>query len=312
MPQTLEQATPVEQDFLPLNGTDYVEFYVGNARQAAHYYRTAFGFRLAAYRGPETGTRDRASYVLVQDKIRFVLTTPLQPEGAIADHVRLHGDGVRDIALWVDDAEAAWRETTSARRAQRARAGDPARRPRRSAHRGHRHLRRHHPHASSSAATIAASSCPASTPSTAEDTLARPVGLKYIDHMVGNVGWGEMDRWVDFYRDVMGFRMFKHFDDNDISTEYSALMSKVMSNGNERVKFPINEPAARQTQIADRRVPGVLPRPRRAAHRHGHGQHHRDRGHAARGRAWIFCACPPPTTTTCWRASARSTSRSTS
>ncbi len=112
MPQILEQATPAEKDFLPLNGTDYVEFYVGNARQAAHFYRTAFGFRLIAYRGPETGTRDRASYVLVQDKIRLVLTTPLQPEGEIAEHVRLHGDGVRDIALWVDDAEAAWRETT--------------------------------------------------------------------------------------------------------------------------------------------------------------------------------------------------------
>ena len=112
MAQTLQQGAPVEQDFLPLNGTDYVEFYVGNARQAAHYYRTAFGFRLAAYRGPETGVRDRASYVLVQDKIRFVLTTPLQPEGEIAEHVRLHGDGVRDIALWVDDADAAWRATT--------------------------------------------------------------------------------------------------------------------------------------------------------------------------------------------------------
>src|SRR5436305_6672940 len=113
MPQTLEHPTPVEKDFLPLNGTDYVEFYVGNARQAAHFYRTAFGFHLAAYRGPETGTRDRASYVLVQGKIRFVLTTPLQPEGHIAEHVRMHGDGVRDIALWVDDAESAWRATTS-------------------------------------------------------------------------------------------------------------------------------------------------------------------------------------------------------
>src|SRR6516165_2265341 len=112
MPQTLERPPQTERDFLPLNGTDYVEFYVGNARQAAHFYRTAFGFRLAAYRGPETGTRDRASYVLVQDKIRFVLTTPLDPAHSISDHIRTHGDGVRDIALWVDDAEAAWRETT--------------------------------------------------------------------------------------------------------------------------------------------------------------------------------------------------------
>src|SRR5512133_2150808 len=112
MPQTLERPHPVEQDFLPLNGTDYVEFYVGNARQAAHYYRSAFGFRLAAYRGPETGTRDRASYLLVQNKIRFVLTTALQPDHEVAEHVRVHGDGVHDIALWVDDAEASWRETT--------------------------------------------------------------------------------------------------------------------------------------------------------------------------------------------------------
>src|SRR5438045_4564544 len=113
MPRTLEHPAQTEKDFLPLNGTDYVEFWVGNARQAAHYYRTAFGFRLAAYCGPETGTRDRASYLLVQDKIRFLLTTPLQPEGEIAEHIRMHGDGVRDIALWVDDADAAWRATTS-------------------------------------------------------------------------------------------------------------------------------------------------------------------------------------------------------
>src|SRR5439155_22077448 len=113
MPQTLEHPGAVEKDFLPLNGTDHIEFYVGNARQAAHFYRTAFGFQLAAYRGPETGVRDRASYVLVQNKIRLVLTTPLTPEHPISEHVRLHGDGVRDIALWVDDAEAAWRETTA-------------------------------------------------------------------------------------------------------------------------------------------------------------------------------------------------------
>jgi 4-hydroxyphenylpyruvate dioxygenase len=252
MPQTLEHPTPVEKDFLPLNGTDYVEFYVGNARQAAHFYRTAFGFRLAAYRGPETGTRDRASYVLVQNKIRFVLTTPLTPEHPISDHIRLHGDGVRDIALWVDDAEAAWRETTK---------------------RGARSVRE--PEAlrdASGEARLSAIAAygdtihtfverrnyngvflPGFEAVTAEDTLSRPVGLKHIDHMVGNVGWGEMNRWVDFYHDVMGFRMFKHFDDKDISTEYSALMSKVMSNGNERVKFPINEPAEgkRKSQIEE-------------------------------------------------------------
>ncbi|HXB68298.1 MAG TPA: 4-hydroxyphenylpyruvate dioxygenase [Candidatus Acidoferrales bacterium] len=250
MPQVLEHPTALEMDFLPLNGTDYIEFWVGNARQAAHYYRAAFGFRLAAYRGPETGVRDRASYVLVQDKIRFVLTTPLQPDHAIADHIRLHGDGVRDIALWVDDAEAAWRETT--RRGARS-----AREP--------ETLRDEHGEVRISAIAIygdtihtfverrnySGAFLPGFTAVEKEDVVSQPVGLKYIDHTVGNVGLGEMNRWVDFYRDVMGFRMFKHFDDSDISTEYSALMSKVMSNGNERVKFPLNEPAPgkRKSQI---------------------------------------------------------------
>ena len=250
MPQVLEHPTALEKDFLPLNGTDYIEFWVGNARQAAHYYRAAFGFRLAAYRGPETGVRDRASYVLVQDKIRFVLTTPLQPDHTIADHIRLHGDGVRDIALWVDDAEAAWRETT--RRGARS-----AREP--------ETLRDEHGEVRISAIAIYGDTIhtfverrnyngaflPGFAAVETEDVVAQPVGLKYIDHTVGNVGLGEMNRWVDFYRDVMGFRMFKHFDDSDISTEYSALMSKVMSNGNERVKFPLNEPAPgkRKSQI---------------------------------------------------------------
>jgi 4-hydroxyphenylpyruvate dioxygenase len=252
MPQILEHPAPVESDFLPLNGTDYVEFYVGNARQAAHFYRTAFGFRLAAYRGPETGVRDRASYVLVQNKIRFVLTTPLLPEHPVSDFVRLHGDGVHDIALWVDDAESAWRETT-ARGAHSVQ--DPAT------------LSDEHGEARIAAIALYGDTIhsfverrnyhgvflPGFRAAEGEDALARPVGLKHIDHMVGNVGWGEMNRWVDFYRDVMGFKMFKHFDDKDISTEYSALMSKVMSNGNERVKFPINEPAMgkRKSQIEE-------------------------------------------------------------
>jgi 4-hydroxyphenylpyruvate dioxygenase len=252
MPQILEHPTAVEKDFLPLNGTDYVEFYVGNARQAAYYYRTAFGFSLAAYQGPETGTRDRASYVVTQGKIRFVLTTPLEPEHAIADHIRLHGDGVRDIALWVDDAEAAWRETTL-RGARSVREPETLR----------------DEHGEARIASIAAYGdtihsfverrnyggifLPGFAAISGPDTVARPVGLKYVDHIVGNVGWGQMDRWVGFYRDAMGFKMFKHFDDQDISTEYSALMSKVMSNGNERVKFPINEPAAgkRKSQIEE-------------------------------------------------------------
>jgi 4-hydroxyphenylpyruvate dioxygenase len=252
MPQTLEQPAPVEKDFLPLNGTDYVEYYVGNARQAAHFYRTAFGFSLAAYRGPETGTRDRASYVLVQNKIRLVLTTALEPDHPVADHVRAHGDGVHDIALWVDDAESAWRETTrrgarSVREPETLRDGQGEARLASIAAYGdtvHTFVERRNYRGAFLPGFVAAEG---------PDGLARPVGLQYIDHMVGNVGWGEMNRWVDFYHDVMGFKMFKHFDDKDISTEYSALMSKVMSNGNERVKFPINEPAAgkRKSQIEE-------------------------------------------------------------
>ena len=252
MPQALDRRTPVEQDFLPLNGTDYVEFYVGNARQAAYFYRAAFGFRLAAYRGPETGVRETASYLVVQDKIRLVFTTPLMSDTAIAEHVRVHGDGVRDIALWVDDAESAWRETT-ARGARSVRAPETL----------------HDVQGEVRVAAIATYGdtihtfverknyggvfLPGFAAAAGEDTVARPTGLKYIDHMVGNVGWGEMDRWVEFYRDVMGFKMFQHFDDTDISTDYSALMSKVMSNGNERVKFPINEPAAgkKKSQIEE-------------------------------------------------------------
>jgi 4-hydroxyphenylpyruvate dioxygenase len=252
MSQTLQHPASVEKDFLPLNGTDYVEFYVGNARQAAHFYRTAFGFRLAAYRGPETGTRDRASYLLVQDKIRFVFTTALQPDHEIAAHVRLHGDGVRDIALWVDDAEAAWRETT-ARGARSIRepetVRDDAGEVRLSAIATYGDTI----HTFVERANYKGAFLPGFVAAAGEDRIARPTGLKYVDHMVGNVGWGEMDRWVEFYRDVMGFKMFKHFDDKDISTEYSALMSKVMSNGNERVKFPINEPAEgkRKSQIEE-------------------------------------------------------------
>ena len=247
MPQVKEEVRSQEtgasgQDFLPLQGNDHVEFWVGNARQAAHYYRSAFGFRLAGYSGPETGVRDRASYLLEQDKIRFVLTTALQPDHAIADHVRLHGDGVRDIALTVDDAAAAYRATTE---------------------RGARSVREPFTRSDDSGevrmASIAAygdtihtfverrnyrgTFLPGFVAVTASDQVSRPTGLKYIDHMVGNVGWNQMNVWVKFYEDVMGFRLYQTFDDKDISTEYSALMSKVLSNGNGRIKFPINEPA---------------------------------------------------------------------
>ena len=239
------------KDFLPLNGTDHVEFYVGNARQAAYFYRAAFGMSLVAYSGPETGKRDRASYVLQQGKIRFVLTTPLRPEGSIADHVHRHGDGVRDVALWVDDAAHSWRETT-------ARGARSVREP----------FELSDEHGTVRMATIATYGDTVHTfvertgytgaflPGYREvqnDPIARPTGLLHIDHMVGNVGWNEMNRWVDYYGDIMGFSLYQHFDDADISTEYSALMSKVMANGNGRVKFPINEPAEgrRKSQIEE-------------------------------------------------------------
>ena len=252
MQQALEHSARVEKDFLPLNGTDHLEFYVGNARQAAHYYRSAFGFHLTAYRGPETGTRDRASYVLVQNKIRFVLTTPLLPDHPIARHVQVHGDGVRDIALWVDDAEAAWRETT-ARGARSVREPELLRDDQGEARVASIAAYGETVHTFVERGNYPGVFLPGFAAIEGEDTVARPAGLKHIDHVVGNVGWGEMNRWVEFYQKVMGFKMFKHFDDKYISTEYSALMSKVMSNGNERVKFPINEPAEgrRKSQIEE-------------------------------------------------------------
>lgn len=239
-------------DFLPINGTDHVEFFCGNAKQSAHFYRSAFGFTLVAYCGPETGVRDRASYVLQQDKIRLLLTTALHPDHPVSEHVRLHGDGVRDIALWVDDAESAFYETTM-------RGARPVMEP--------TTFSDEHGEVRKSAIGIYGDTIhtfverknyrgafmPGYKAIEGPDPIARPVGLKYIDHMVGNVGWNQMNVWVRFYEEVMGFKMFKHFDDKDISTEYSALMSKVMSNGNERIKFPINEPAhgKRKSQIEE-------------------------------------------------------------
>lgn len=223
-------------EFLPLHGTDYVEFYVGNAKQSAYYYRAAFGMKLVAYRGPETGTRDRASYAVQQDQIRFVLTTPLYPDNAIAEHLKLHGDGVREIALSVDDAEAAYRETT--RRGARG-VLEPTL------------LEDEHGQVRISAIAAYGDTMhsfierknyrgvflPGFRPVQSDDAIARPVGLKHIDHMVGNVGWGQMNAWVGFYRDILGFQLYQHFDDADISTEYSALMSKVMSNATAASSF---------------------------------------------------------------------------
>jgi 4-hydroxyphenylpyruvate dioxygenase len=233
-------------DVFPINGTDYIEFYVGNAKQASHYYRAAFGFELVAYRGPETGQRDRASYVMQQGKIRFVLTTPIRPDMSeeakyIASHIERHGDGVRDLALWVDDARDAYEKAVE-RGAQSV----------------------HEPRVmrdDNGEVVIAAIRTYGETIHSLVERsnyngtflpgfkAVQPrynpggVGLKYVDHCVGNVELGKMNVWVDFYATVMGFRNLLTFDDKDISTEYSALMSKVMANGNDRIKFPINEPA---------------------------------------------------------------------
>ncbi len=255
MPQLTEQAektSATQTDFLPIHGTDHVEFYVGNAKQAAYFYRACMGFALVAYRGPETGTRDRVSYVLEQNKIRFVLTTPLLPTGEIADHVLRHGDGVKSIALWVDEAESAWHETT-ARGARGIQAPFTM-----EDERGKARLSSIGIYGDTIITFVErrdyrGAFLPGFREVTGHDRISRPAGLLYIDHMVGNVGWGEMNTWVDFYERVMGFRMFKHFDDQDISTEYSALMSKVMTNGNERIRFPINEPAVgrRKSQIEE-------------------------------------------------------------
>jgi 4-hydroxyphenylpyruvate dioxygenase len=228
-------------DFLPLHGTDYVEFYVGNAKQAAHFYKTAFGFQSLAYAGPETGVKDRASYAIRQNKLTFVFTTSLKGNNEIAEHVNKHGDGVKMLALKVDDAIYSWEQTTQ-RGAQS--------------------------YMEPTTLTDAEGEVVISGIHTYGDTVhlfierknyngvfmpgyrkwesnynPADTGLLYVDHCVGNVGWNQMNKWVSFYENVMGFKNILTFDDNDISTEYSALMSKVMSNGNGFVKFPINEPA---------------------------------------------------------------------
>ena len=242
---------PQPADFLPLQGTDYVEFYVGNAKQAAHFYKTAFGFQSLAYAGPETGMKDKVSYVIRQHKLTFVLTTPLKSGNDIADHIQKHGDGVKILALKVTDATKAWQETTG-------RGGKSYQSP--------------------TVLKDAGGEMVVSGIHTYGDTVhlfierenytgvfmpgfvkwkskynPLETGLLYVDHCVGNVGWNQMNPWVKFYEEVMGFRNILTFDDADISTEYSALMSKVMSNGNGFVKFPINEPAEgkRKSQVEE-------------------------------------------------------------
>ncbi|HEX4169261.1 MAG TPA: 4-hydroxyphenylpyruvate dioxygenase [Bryobacteraceae bacterium] len=255
MPQLTEQtksSVMSQEDFLPIEGTDHIEFYVGNAKQAAYFYRAAWGFSLVAYRGPETGTRDRVSYVLEQNKIRFVLTTALTPGGDIAEHVFKHGDGVKSIGLQVPDAQSAWEETT-ARGAVSAQRPSIEKDAQGEVKLSSIQLYGDTVHTFVERGSYSGAFLPGFVQAPGPDALARGTGLLYVDHMVGNVGWGEMNTWVRFYQDVMGFRMFKHFDDEDISTEYSALMSKVMTNGNEKIRFPINEPAKgkRKSQIEE-------------------------------------------------------------
>ena len=237
----LEKIFEGAQDFLPLLGTDYVEFYVGNAKQAAHFYKTAFGFQSFAYRGLETGSKDSVSYVIKQDKIKLILTTPLNSKSPINEHIVSHGDGVKVVALWVEDARKAYEETTS---------------------RGAKSYMEPTVETDDDGEVVRAGiytygetihmfverknyngTFMPGFKKWESDYNPSSIGLKYIDHMVGNVGWGEMNTWVKWYEDVMGFENFLSFDDTQIHTEYSALMSKVMSNGNGRIKFPINEPA---------------------------------------------------------------------
>src|SRR5436305_422464 len=246
MPTTIaapkKKSSPaVQEDFLPLQGTDHIEFYVGNAKQAAHFYQSALGFQPVAYSGPETGMRERASYVVRQNKITFVLTTPLRAKHAISDHVLKHSDGVKAIALKVEDATSAWKETTK-------RGGKSYMEPSTLKDENGRlimsgiHTYGDTVHLFIERGDYNGVFMPGFRKW--ESAYNPPeTGLLYVDHCVGNVGWNQMNPWVKFYEDVMGFRNILTFDDKDISTEYSALMSKVMSNGNGFVKFPINEPA---------------------------------------------------------------------
>lgn len=233
--------TAATEDFLPLLGTDYVEFYVGNAKQASYYYQHAWGYELVAYAGPETGVKDRASYVLQQGKIRFVLTASLQPESEISEHVKKHGDGVKVLALWVDDAEKALNETLK----RGAKLAIPLKETKDefgTVRTASIHTYGETIHTFVERKNYTGPFMPGYSKAKSLVSV-KSTGLQYVDHCVGNVGWGEMNTWVKFYEEVMGFKTIISFDDKDISTEYSALMSKVVSNGNGFIKFPINEPA---------------------------------------------------------------------
>ncbi|TAE80490.1 MAG: 4-hydroxyphenylpyruvate dioxygenase [Bacteroidetes bacterium] len=240
--ETLEiKTTKVTTDFLPLNGTDFIELWVGNAKQSAHYYKTAFGFQSLAYAGPETGVKDRVSYVLIQNKMRLILTSPLQSNSPIAEHHRKHGDGVKYLALWVDDAYDAYEKTTSrggVGTVKPTTLSDKDGEVRISGIKTYGEVE----HLFIERKNYQGVFMPGYQ-KWESNYNPEPTGLLYVDHCVGNVGWNQMNPWVKFYEEVMGFKNILSFDDKDISTEYSALMSKVMSNGNGYVKFPINEPA---------------------------------------------------------------------
>lgn len=251
MNSTLPKLFDKAEDFMPLLGTDYIEFYVSNSKQAAHYYKSAFGFKDLAYSGLETGNNEAESYVLVQDKIRLVLTSPLKSGTDIGNHIDKHGDGVKVVALWVEDATKSYKEAIS-------RGAKSYMEPKTESDDNGKVVRSGiHTYGDTVHIFVERKNYSGIfLPGFKElktDFSPEPIGLKYVDHMVGNVGWGQMNKWVEFYEKVMGFAQIISFDDNDISTEYTALMSKVMSNGNGRIKFPINEPAEgkRKSQIEE-------------------------------------------------------------
>ena len=237
----LEKVIPEAEDFLPILGTDFVELYVGNAKQAAYYYQHAWGFQPVAYSGLETGRKDSVSYVLQQGKIRIVLTSPLEPSGEINAHIDKHGDGVKFVALWVDDAKKSYEETTKRGAKSYVEPYELEDEYGKVVISGI-HTYGETVHLFIERGDYKGPFIPGYR-TYAPLAKSEETGLKYIDHMVGNVGWNEMNKWCEFYAKMMGFAQMVSFDDNDISTDYTALMSKVMSNGNGRIKFPINEPA---------------------------------------------------------------------
>ena len=242
---TLPKESNTSEDFMPINGTDYIELYVGNSKQAAHFYKTAFGFQSYAQAGLETGLRDRESYVVVQDKIRLVLTSPLKSGTEIGKHIDKHGDGVKVVALWVENATQAYKNAME-------RGAKSFMEPKVEEDKDGKVVRAgiytygETVHIFVERKDYNGIFLPGYKKWETPDYNPEPTGLKFVDHMVGNVGWNKMNHWVKFYEDVMGFKNILSFDDKDISTEYTALMSKVMSNGNGRIKFPINEPAEGQ------------------------------------------------------------------